>query len=352
MTNELSDVLSSNYMLASLTVRKWSARKKDNEATEELLTIKGATHNAASVIKSLLAGNDRELRDTHAAYDRIRTWFYANSLPWTTQEGQRGDRVVGTQQAMTFLRDFARLKTEAEKARDSFLDVYDLAVANASVSMGGLYNTLNYPNKESVREMFGATLDIMPMPAVTDFDRVTIPGAMAQGLKGKYETRAKKQVECAISDLQTRVIEELGRMASQLGKVAAGEKARLFKSLTGNMQTLANLARSMGPLSADLVVLADRLEAELLQHEVGAFKDNAALANKVATAAATIRDELGGAPAPVAAAQPTQQQQQQQQQPLQGAMTVITEEVQIPEPTVVIQQQQEESDFDFDSVLY
>ena len=307
--NEMSDVLSANYMLASVTVRTWSARKTDRSATDELLVAKGATHNAAVLVKSLLAGNDRELKDAHAAYARIRTWFYAHSLPWTTQDGQRGERVVGTVQVMAFLRDFARLKTEAEKSRDSFVYAYDAAVANASVSMGGLYDLHHYPSKEDVRDMFGATLDIVPMPAVTDFDRITIPGAMAEGLKGKYESRAKKQIELAVSDLQARVLEELDRMSTQLGKVAAGEKARLFKSLTGNMKTLADLARSMGPLSPDLSTLAERIEEDLLQHDVAAYKDNAALAGKVARAADTIRSELVGTlpsePALVPMAAPT-----------------------------------------------
>jgi hypothetical protein len=317
--NEMSDILSANYMLASLTVRVWSGRKTDHDATEELLSSKGAMTNAASVIKSLLAGNDRELKDTQAAYSRIRTWFYAHSLPWTTQDGgQRGDRIVGTMQAMAFLRDFARLKTEAEKSRDAFVDAYDAAVSNASISLGQLYNRDQYPTKDAVRHMFGATLDIAPMPAVTDFDRIAIPGAMAEGLKGKYEMRAKAQVECAVSDLQQRVLEELERMATQLGKVAKGEKARLFQSLTGNMKTLAQLARTMGPLDPSLNDLAERIEDELLRHEVAAYKDNAALAGKVAAAADGIRADILGVPVVAMVAQV----QQAQEEPAEPTATV------------------------------
>lgn len=293
--NDMADTLSANYMLSSLTVRTWSGRKTDRNATIELLESKGASADAASVVKSLLAGNDGELQDTRAAYARIRTWFYANSLPWTTQDGQRGDRLVGTAQAMTFLRDFVRLKTEAEKARDRFVETYDAAVSNAAVSLGQLYDPDQYPTKEQVRHLFGATLDIVPMPAVSDFDRVSIPGAMAQGLKGKYEQRARKQVEGAIGDLQQRLIDELDRMATQLTKVATGEKARLHKSLLTGMRTVATLAKSMAPLSSELSTVADRIEGELLQHELSDFRDNAALAGSVARAATGIRRQLAPA---------------------------------------------------------
>jgi len=254
--SELSDVLSSNYMLASLTVRTWSARKTDKDATADLLAQKGAASDAASVVKSLLAGNDKELKDTQAAYARIRTWFYANSLPWTTDDGrQRGDRLIGTAQAMTFLRDFANLKTSAEKARDKFMLVYDSAVSNAAVSLGSMYDPSQYPAKELIRSLFGATLDVSPMPAVTDFDRVSIPGAMATGLKNQYEKKAAKQVSSAITSAQERLIEELQRMQTQLDKIACGEKARLYGSLITNMETVAGLATSLGPLSPELVEL-------------------------------------------------------------------------------------------------
>jgi len=299
---KLSDVLSANYMLASLTIRAWSAKVTDKGATSELLASKGATSNAATVIKSLLAGNDKELKDCIAAYSRIRTWFYANSLPWTTADGQqRGDRLVGTTQAMKFLRDFANLKTEAEKSRAHFLAAYQAATANASGSLGSLYNVTEYPTVQEITYRFGAVLDIVPMPAVNDFDRISIPGAMAQGLKNKYESRAARQVEVAMTDVQVRLLEELERMALQLGKVATGEKARLFKSLVGNMRTIADLAKSMAPVAPELGSLAKRVEEELLVHEVSAYRDNAALSRVVAGKASAIADELKACLSPASA---------------------------------------------------
>lgn len=292
--SDLSDVLSSNYMLASLTVRTWSARKTDREATEDLLTQKGAASNAASVVKSLLAGNDKELKDTQAAYARIRTWFYANSLPWTadSEGAQRGSRLVGTEQALAFLRDFANLKSDAEEARDKFLSVYDSAVANASASLGSLYDASQYPSKEQVRTLFGSTLDIVPMPNVADFDRVSIPGAMAQGLKARYAKAAEAHVERAVMDAQERIADELNRMITQMDKVVCGEPVRLHKSLITTMETVAGLAKSLGPVCPELEDIADQIKEKLLQHNVDAYKGNAALAGRASDAAVEILSKL------------------------------------------------------------
>lgn len=326
--DSLSDVLSSNYMLASLTVRKWSASKKDKTATHDLLIQKGAASNAASVVKSLLAGNDAELRDTWAAYDRIRTWFYANSLPWTsdTSGAQRGDRLVGTLQALEFLRDFAGLKADAEAARDKFLAVYDAAVANASVALGGLYDVNQYPSKEEVRTMFDASLGITPMPAVADFDRVSIPGAMAEGLKDMYVRTAEKQAERAVIDAQERVSSELCRLVTQLDKVVADEPVRLHKSLLTTMETVAGLAKSLGPISPELEQIADEISTKLLKHDIEAYKGNASLARSTSESAKAILSGMTANP-----------------KNLSGGLEPGVANVPTTEPSVLV-----DSDFDFD----
>jgi myosin-crossreactive antigen len=68
-------------------------------------------------------------------------------------------------------------------------------------------------------------------------------------------------------------------MDTQLSKVAAGEKTRLFKSMTGNLKHLVGMARSLNFTdNKEIAAIADGIEEHLLQYEVDAYKDNAALA--------------------------------------------------------------------------
>jgi hypothetical protein len=278
----LGTLLASNYLLATLNVRIWSGKKTDKNATQELLADKGAIANAASVVKSLLAGNDAKLKETSAAFTRIRSYFYENSSPWTTSTvgAMKGDRLVSTASSITFLGEFARLKKDADLILTEFLSEYDAAVANAQLSLGSLYDASQYPTKLQVAGLFSANMDLRPVPEAADFDRLTnVPADLATGLKELYERNTQTQMDNALSDVQSRLLSELERMDSQLSKVAAGEKTRLFKSMTGNLKHLVGMARSLNFVgNTEIDEIANTIETHLLQYEVDAYKDNAALA--------------------------------------------------------------------------
>lgn len=285
----LGDMLAGSFLLATLNVRIWSGKKTDKNATQELLVDKGAIANAASVVKQLLAGNDAKLKETAAAFTRIRTFFYENTSPWTTSSigAMKGDRLVSTATSITFLGDFARLKNEADTILTEFLNEYDKAVSNAAVSLGALYDATQYPTKQQVATLFSANLDLRPVPESADFDRLTnVPAELATGLKDLYERNVEKQMDNALSDVQKRLLSELERMDTQLSKVAAGEKTRLFKSMTGNLKHLVGMARSINfTQNPEIEGIASTIEEHLLAHEVDDYKDNASLANAHASIA-------------------------------------------------------------------
>ena len=278
----LGDMLAGNFLLATLNVRIWSGKKTDKNATQELLADKGAIANAASVVKSLLAGNDAKLKETAAAFTRIRTFFYENTSPWTTSSvgAMKGDRLVSTATSITFLGDFSRLKNDADKVLSEFLKEYDKAVANAALSLGALYDATQYPTKQQVAGLFSANMDLRPVPETADFDRLqNVPAELAKGLKDLYERSVEKQMDNALSDVQKRLLSELERMDTQLSKVVAGEKTRLFKSMTGNLKHLVGMARSINFTdNVEIEEIASTIEAHLLAHEVDDYKDNVSLA--------------------------------------------------------------------------
>jgi hypothetical protein len=278
----IGEVLANNYMLAKLNVRIWSGRKTDKAASMELLADKGAVANAAAVVKQLLAGNDAKLKETAAAYTRIRSFFYEATVPWTTASvgAMKGDRLISTAESINFLSDFAKLKNEASVVLNEFLQEYDSAVQASAVSLGALYDPSQYPHKAEIATLFGAEMCLNPLPEATDFDRLTnIPAKMAEGLKGLYERNMEAQMENALSDVQKRLLAELERMDTQLSKVAKGEKTRLFKSMVGNLKHLTGMTRSLNfANNPEIDGIADTIEQHLLAYEVDAYKDNAALA--------------------------------------------------------------------------
>jgi len=284
----LSDAMASNYMQADLTLRIWQATKSDRTVADELAASKGADKHALTVTKRLLEGN-KELKECVAAYGRVRTWFYSKTLSLGN-----GIYIVPVTVAMKFLAEFDKLKREADAARDDLLDQYDTAVSNAASRLGSMFDPSNYPSKGEVSSMFNAILDVRPVPATADYDRLAIPGKLASGLKEVYAKRAEAQADSAVKDLQEKLLVELNRVATQLGKVAKGEKTRLYQSLITNMQGLVDLARGLGAIDGgQLSSLADDIERKLLvTKQVGDFKDNAPLARSVSTAAGEIAKQI------------------------------------------------------------
>lgn len=294
---DVSQALVNNYMLSSLVVRIWSGRKTDREASAELTANKNAVSNAASVVKNLFAGKDTELKDTHAAYTRIRTWFYSKTVPWTTASvgAMKGDRLIATVDSIDFMSEFARLKKDAEAVRDELLNKYDDLLAEVQLTQGDLYNPAHYPTKQQISQLFGAEMTLQPLPASTDFNRLSnLPAKLVAGLQDLYDRSLEAQMENALGDVQKRLIDELERMDVQLSKVARGEKTRLFKSMVGNLKHLVNLTRNMNFTgNAEIAAIADGIEEHLCAYEVDAYKDNAALARDSAEMARKIRKWVG-----------------------------------------------------------
>lgn len=300
MTDEVkvsvSEALANNYLLAKLQVRIWSGRKTDKTATAELLADKGAVSNAAAVVKNLFAGKDGSLKDTHASYTRIRTWFYEHTVPWTTASvgAMKGDRLIATKDSINFLSEFAKLKKEAEIVKQEFLNEYDQLIQDVAGSLGGLYDPTQYPTKQAVANMFGAEMHMVPVPETSDFSRLTnVPADLVTGLQGLYERNVEAQMNNALNDVQNRLMSELERMDTQLSKVAKGEKTRLFKSMVGNLKHLVGMARSMNFTNNPAIEsIADKIEEHLLQHEVDAYRDNASLARVTAEQARSIAADV------------------------------------------------------------
>jgi hypothetical protein len=291
---ELNDALSSNYMLVSMTIRIWSGKRTDRSATDELIEQKHAAKDSGAFVKKLLASADTELRDVQAAAAALRAFLYSHTLPWTlTADGaKRGERLVATSKAMEFLRDVAALKRQYDEAVVKLQSVWDDRVAQAKTNLGALASDSDYPLSHELLNLFSVTVDVKPMPAVQDFSRMNVPAALQSALAQRMAQHTEQQMKNAMDDLRGRLLDELSRIATQLSKVGAGEKTKLYETLITNTRSLIELARSMNLSgSQKLSDLADKIEAKLLAHPVEVYRNDKARAAVVAHDAKLILDE-------------------------------------------------------------
>lgn len=292
---ELGDALASNYMLVSLNIRTWSGKRTDREATAEVISSKQAAQDSGAFVKKLLASADNELKEVHAAAANLRGFLYARTLPWSTNtEGaKRGERLVATADAMKFLADVAKQKKAFDEAVLGLQSVWDARVQQAITNLGGLADATDYPDASRLTQLFSVSVDIRPLPAQQDFTRMNVPANLAEALGRRMAQQTQTQVENAMEDLKERLLDELSRMATQMGKLAAGEKTKLYGTLITNMQGLVALTKSMNLTGSErLNELADKIETRLLHLPLETYKTSVTAAEQATVAAKEIAAEI------------------------------------------------------------
>jgi hypothetical protein len=290
-TTQLNDALAANYMLVDLEISSWSGRQTDREASSEFIAAKGAARDSGRFVKYLFASADAELTAVHRAGAAIRHFVYHNTLPWSgnTDGTKRGSRLLPAVKAIEFLGALHAVKQDYDKTVETLVSVWDQRVAQAQANLAGLADTNDYPSAQQVAKMFSMRVDLRPMPSEQDFSRINLPAALIQALGERHAKSLSTQMENAHADLKERLLKEIQRMATQLGKAGAGEKTRLHDTLNTNLQGLVGLLRTMNATGKpELNALADRIEKELLSVPVDAFRNSKAKAAEVAQAASQI----------------------------------------------------------------
>ena len=288
---EINDALAGSYMLVELELRSWSGRKTDREASTEVISNKGATKDSGRFVKNLFASADAELAEVHRNGSLVRAFVYSKTLPWSanTHGVMRGARLIAATQTIEFLRELNQVKREYDMSVQKLVDVWPQRITEAMTNLNGLAKASDYPDAADVAAMFGVTVDLRPVPSLADFSRVNVPPELALALGQRHAQQAEVQLGNAMGDLKGRLLDELNRMARQLGKAAAGEKTRLYDSLVTNLQGLVGLVRTMNVSgNAELNALADKIERELLAQPVEVYRNSKAKAEEVASAAQQI----------------------------------------------------------------
>lgn len=292
--NALNDSLAANYMLVDLQLRSWSGKSTDREVSSEVIANKGASRDSGKFVKNLFVGADHELRAVNQMGNTIRAFVYAKTLPWSNNSdgAKRGERLIAATKSFEFLKELNEIKREYDSAVAALVSVYDQRITEAKSNLQGMANDSDYPDVGTVSDRFAVSVDLRPVPTLSDFTRVNVPSALAEALGQRHIQMAEAQVANAMSDLKQRLLEQLQRMATQLNKAADGTKTRLYDSLVTNLQDLVSLARTMNVHNnQDLASLADRIEMQLLQHPVDVYRLHPKKAADVATAAQSLAVE-------------------------------------------------------------
>ena len=291
MSNTINEAMANTFMLVTVNTRKWTAQGVDRSESDELTRSKNAVAGAAKVVKSLMIGADRELKECNSAYDAIRTHLYANTMPYVTSSGgnNKGPRMIASVNTPEFLVEHKKLVDTAKDALEALLQAYPARVQEAVQNQGDMGKAVEYPTVEDIRGMFSCDIAVQPMPASSDFSRGMIPSKVAEFLGDRMERQQEQAMSNAMDDLRNKLLVEVKRIAEQLGKVSREEKTRLYDSLISNTRNLTGILRSAQVKeNKELDSLISRIESELCTYDTSQYKDNPTLAKKTAASAIDI----------------------------------------------------------------
>lgn len=247
-------------MLVEFNASVWTARKLDKSTTEEVVSNKNAAaKDAARVNKHLLAGRS-ELDVVQQLVNRVRTFVYDNTLPWSDS----GLRLLPTANFMKFTEKMNDFETEFEATVNAFVAIYPTLITAQAMALGQMFKRDDYPTANEIMTKFSFRVNYMPVPTAGDF-RVDVGNAAQQELREKLERVAQERIDAAMADVRARLGEHLKRMSDRLttDEVGGEAKARRFHgSLVDGALELCDLIKSLNVVG-DATLEAARSELEM-----------------------------------------------------------------------------------------
>ena len=249
----MSLLLNDRAMLVQLSIRQWTASKRDKRASRKVTDDNRVLDGMARVNKDLILSP--ELDAIHSLSGHIRTVFYQNTLPWAMD----GAQILASQNYLPYINEFRTDKAQWDKLLDVFCKAYPLLRVKARGQLGSLYDPNDYPDVEQVRDKFSIDLAVMPVPS-TDF-RVAIASDELERIQKDLEQRLKNTQAAAMKEAWQRLFDRVQKIQEKL----ADPKAIFRDSLIENAQEICSLLPRLNFMDdPQLEQMRQEVEAALL----------------------------------------------------------------------------------------
>lgn len=272
--------LSQKAMLVGLTIHAWQARKYDRKISLEVAEQHAATADAGRFNKHLLPGNAESYEAVHKKGRELRAFYYENTLPWSKD----GQRILPTANYEDFTEGVRRFKREYQLLADDFIREYPILKEDARVLLNGMFNEMDYPTAEEMRDRFSIDIETLPLPTANDF-RVALASEEVERIQRQIESRLQQEMANANKELWNRLHYAVDNMVLRL----SNPEGRFHDTLVSNLQQIVELVPKLNFTGdEDLQNVSDACSAALAIHSPQALRDDMALRTKVAAQAKEI----------------------------------------------------------------
>lgn len=258
-TNNTTNAISTSATLVELSISTWTGRKLDKTASTTVTTTNNAIVGAANVNKKLLA-DCAELTAIQKFAANARTAHYGMTMPWSDM----GLRLLPITKYFDYHEKMTALRAEFDKLVDKFIDAYDWEIAQAQVKLGGLFNAMEYPDKEVIRAKFKFNMFYTPVADAGDW-RLDANNETINELTSNYSAYYETQLNNAMKDLWGRLHGVLTRMSERLDYSSKETKKVFRDSLVDNVMDVVDMMQSCN-ITGDtqMTAAAHKLESVLL----------------------------------------------------------------------------------------
>ena len=284
--------LSRKAVLVSVNISQWTARKIDKTATKDVNSKHDAADDAGRYNKLLI--DTKHLAKLTSLVSQARTLHHTMTLPWADE----GPRILANVLFVDFSNKFRVIKRDFEREAAVFTRNYSTYVADRRKSLGGLFNSEDYPSEKQMREKFRMDLTVLPLPDAGDF-RVDLDDEIVDQLRNELKMTTANVEHIAIEATARQIADVVGHMSAKLKEYGTprtdGKRAFFLNSLVDNVRDLAKLLPAFNLTDdAELSSITTRIVKELCVEDADTLRSNDEVRKTVQKSADQIIKAVGG----------------------------------------------------------
>lgn len=226
--------LSSMAMLVELRISTWTARKRDNDTTEEVNKAKRADSDAGSVYKYLMAGSDH-LKKIEKYAAKCRAWNNSQTLPW-----MKGVGLLPMENFFAYRDQLGTMESNFNALVEDFIRVYPSLVSAQAFKLGDYFRADEFPDAETLPRRFKFEYNFLPVPEKGDF-RIQCEDRVRQDLAEQYDKMFNQKLAEAMREPWERLHEVLTHMAARLTDAPDGTRNIFRDSIVNKPLELCGL---------------------------------------------------------------------------------------------------------------
>lgn len=196
-------------LLVKLSVSQWYNRAIDRKVTDEIAQKYEVTEQEDKYVKTLLPRV--AVRDIQRAISDLRTFHYANTLPWQDDSV----RILSSGNFFQYQQGIAARRAKLEEVVEEFVGNYPKWLDHARRTKKGLFDEAQYPTASGIREHYRVNVTFMPFPNVADF-RIDINSNELERIKEQAQAALMDALSSANQHLIDRLYERVYLLYSAL----------------------------------------------------------------------------------------------------------------------------------------